>query len=216
MGWREQTAMTEREEFVRLAQQGGIPFRDLCRRFGISAKTGYKWVGRADESTPAWSSDRSRRPHTSPGRTSPEIEDLVVAARQQYPTWGGRKIVRLLDREHVTPLPAPSTVTTILHRHNLIGPGSNLGQKAFQRFEHPHPNAMWQMDFMGHQPTATQRLHPLTLIDDHSRYALGVWACPHQQKTTVEAHLTSAFRRYGLPVAILTTTVHRGPQASGA
>lgn len=204
MPWREQTAMSEREEFVQLARQEAVPFRELCRRFTISPKTGYKWLRRAEEAEPDWSADQSRRPHTSPGRTSPEIEEQVVAARLAHPNWGGRKLSRCLGTQEGPPVPAPSTITDILRRHGLIDPEVSLTQRPFHRFEHPHPNALWQVDFMGHLPTATQRLHPLTLIDDHSRYALGLWACPNQQGTVVHTHLTEAFRRYGLPVTILS------------
>lgn len=110
MPWREQTAMSEREEFVQLARQEAVPFRELCRRFTISPKTGYKWLRRAEEAEPDWSADQSRRPHTSPGRTSPEIEEQVVAARLAHPNWGGRKLSRCLGTQEGPPFPrqAPS------------------------------------------------------------------------------------------------------------
>ena len=100
-------------------------------------------------------------------------------------------------------MPAPSTVTGILRRHGLLVPGDDAPRR-WQRFEHDAPNDLWQLDFMGHLPLADgQRVHPLTLLDDHSRFALGVVACPHEQQPLVRDQLTRAFRRYGLPVAIL-------------
>ncbi|MBX3070997.1 MAG: IS481 family transposase [Thermomicrobiales bacterium] len=204
MAWREQTSMTEREEFVALATSEAISMRALCDRFGVSRKTGYKWLARADSGGAGWSADHSRRPHRSPGRTAADVEARVVAARQAHPAWGGRKLHQWLRDQGVETVPAPSTITDILHRHDLIDPAHPSSQPIPQRFERPRPNDLWQLDFMGHLAMATDRVHPLTLIDDHSRYLLGVWACPHEQRELVQTHLTSAFQRYGLPLAILT------------
>jgi len=203
MAWREQTCMTEREEFVALASTQSISFRSLCDRFGVSRKTGYKWLARADSGAPDWSADRSRRPHNSPGQTPVEIEALVLAVRQQHPAWGGRKLQQWLINQGAEIVPAPSTITDILHRHALIAADHPAAAPVPQRFERPRPNDLWQLDFMGHLAMASGRLHPMTLIDDHSRYALGVWACPHEQRELVQTHLTSAFQHYGLPLAIL-------------
>jgi transposase InsO family protein len=92
----------------------------------------------------------------------------------------------------------------ILHRHGQIAPEASEPRTTPQRFAHPHPNDLWQLDFMGHLPLAAGRLHPLCLLDDHSRYCLGVWACANEQRVTVWTHLTDAFARFGLPLAILT------------
>jgi transposase InsO family protein len=74
----------------------------------------------------------------------------------------------------------------------------------FHRFEHPAPNELWQMDFMGHRPLDRGRVHPWTLLDDHSRFALGLTACANEQHATVKDHLTAVFRRYGLPRILLS------------
>ena len=90
MPWKEITAMSQRKEFVHLAMTEDVNFRCLCRRFGISAKTGYKWLGRYGEGGEEALRDHSRRPHTSPFRTSPSsIEQVVLAVRQAHPAWGG-------------------------------------------------------------------------------------------------------------------------------
>lgn len=206
MVWRERTVMTEREEFVAmaLAADRTVSISELCRRFGVSRTTGYKWLERASCGAPDWSADRSRRPTTSPGRTPADVEAQVVQARLEHPQWGGRKLHHVLCDQGVEHVPAPSTITGILHRHGLINPDHPSAQPALTRFEHPRPNDLWQLDFMGHLPTATVRLHPLTLIDDHSRYALGLWACANERRETVEMHLISVFERVGLPLAILT------------
>lgn len=202
MPWQEKDTMSLRREFVELAQQEGANIRALCRHFGISPKSGYKWLQRCAESVGSRVlTDRSRRPHTSPGRTATEIEAAIVALRQAHPAWGGRKIARrLLDLEAIHL--APSTVTSILHRHGLIRPEDSEAAKPWQRFEHEAPNALWQMDFKGHFPTPTGKCHTLSVLDDHSRFNLALGACARTDTTQVRLHLEQVFRRYGLPVRI--------------
>jgi len=92
MPWREVSRMDRRIEFVALAQQPGSNRRELCRRFEISAKTGYKWLARAVvEESGEWYADRSRRPHVSPQRSAAELEAGVLRLRDEYPVWGARK-----------------------------------------------------------------------------------------------------------------------------
>ena len=104
----------------------------------------------------------------------------------------------------MAPLPAVSTLTAILRRHGRLDPAQRAGQpRALQRFEHPHPNALWQMDFKAGWPCGAGRCHPLTILDDHSRYALSLAACPNQRTATVRAQLVTTFQRYGLPDRVL-------------
>ena len=193
-----------RVEFVALALQPGANRRELCRRFGIAPATAYKWLRRHAAAGPAGLQDRSRRPHRSPGRTAPAVEQAVLALRAQDPVWGARKLRVLLAREGVEALPATSTITAILRRHGALDPAQGAGQpRAFQTFEHPYPNALWQMDFKAPLPCGPRRCHPLTVLDDHSRYALALQACADQRTATVRAHLVAAFQRFGLPDRIL-------------
>jgi transposase InsO family protein len=202
MPWKEKSAMDQRREFVALAMQEGANRRELCRRFGVSPPTAYKWMERAAAGGSEWPADLSRRPHHSPGRTSAAIEALVLKVRDAHPAWGARKIVRCLERQSIDP-PADSTVHAILQRHRRILEKNRKGE-ATGRFEYPAPNLLWQMDFKGYKPLANgKNCHPLTVVDDHSRYALCLSACANQQGATVQTHLTSAFRRYGLPEALL-------------
>src|SRR6266850_533792 len=147
MPWREVNAMSERKEFIMLANREDISFRMLCRRFGISPGTGYKLLDRYRHDGEASWKDRSRRPHHSPGRTAPAIEAKIVQLRRKHPTWGGRKLCVRLRALGVNPLPAPSTITDILHRHGLIHSDESAKHTAWQRFEHAAPNDLWQMDF---------------------------------------------------------------------
>jgi transposase-like protein len=109
--------MSLKEEFVALARQPGSNKRELCRRFGISPETGYKWLRRYEAQGWQGLQEKSRRPITSPILTQSALEAEVVKLRQEHPAWGGRKISSNLKFSI-----APSTVTNVLHRHALILP----------------------------------------------------------------------------------------------
>jgi transposase InsO family protein len=192
--------MDSRAEFVALARGDDANMAELCRRFGISRKTGYKWLGRATAGNGF--EDRSRRPLASPERTAAAIETTVVELRLEHPTWGGRKIHHRLRDLGRTPVPAASTISGILRRHGLIGPEESRRHVAFQRFEHVRANALWQMDFKGHFAHAGGRCHPLTVLDDHSRFSICLAACENERTPTVRDQLTTRFQRYGLPERI--------------
>lgn len=214
MPWQEVSVMDERREFVRLAHQDGANRRELCRRFGISPETGYKWLGRSTAGDDVLS-DRSRRPHCSPWRTRAEIEARVLAVRDAHPAWGARKIERCLEREGYE-TPAISTVHTILRRHGRIVEPTRNGGRCYQRFEKPAPNLLWQMDFKGWIAlTNGAKCHPLTMVDDHSRYALCLKACGNEQRVTVQGHLQNTFQRHGLPDAIFVDNGSPWGDASG-
>jgi transposase InsO family protein len=199
MPFLEQSVMSQKEEFVLLALKEGANRRALCRRYGISAQLGYKLITRYKAEGPKGLEARSRRPRQSPKQTPASVEQEVVALRHKHPCWGGRKIAARLKALDTEDVPSPSTVTGILRRHALLGPGCASGQKAFIRFEHAEPNHLWQMDFKGHFALGSVRCHPLTVLDDHSRFNLCLAACPNEQTETVQDRLTATFRRYGLP-----------------
>jgi transposase InsO family protein len=212
MPWREVSIVEQRLEFVALAEQEGANRRELCRRFAISATTGYKWLRRArehgprKEATQSWASDRSRRPHRSPDRAPASLETAVLQVRDAHPAWGARKIRRCLERAHGKDgglaVPAASTVHEILSRHGRIVPTERAAAPG--RFEHPQPNLVWQMDFKGRTAMQAGRwCHPLTVVDDHSRYAVCLQACGDETGATVRQRLERVFRRYGLPEAFL-------------
>lgn len=208
MPWDEVTTVSLRKEFVMLALQEGINRRELCRRFGISPKTGYKWLDRYAAEGQAGLQDRSRRPNHSPGRTLSAMEETVVELRQAHPAWGARKLNRRLKRLGHQGVPSPSTISAILRRHALIDETASLQHQAFVRFAYEAPNQLWQMDFKGHFALASGRCHPLTVLDDHSRFNLTLHACLDEQGPTVQQALTTTFRRYGLPERLL---VDNGP-----
>ncbi|WP_254073240.1 IS481 family transposase [Acidisphaera sp. S103] len=203
MPWKSGTVMDSRREFVRLVEQGDISVAELCRRFAISRETGYVWLRRYRAEGEAGLRDRSSRPLTSPTRCAPEIESHIVDLRGIRPSWGGRKLGQRLRDLGVTRVPAASTVTEVLRRHGLLDPAESEQRTPPQRFERSAPNELWQMDFKGHIAMDRGRCHPLTVLDDHSRYSIGVIACANETEQTVKAHLTDLFRRHGLPVAML-------------
>jgi transposase InsO family protein len=207
MPWREVSAMEQRREFVRLAMMEGVNRRELCRRFGISPEIGYKWLARA-RAGDGELLDRSRRPHDSPGRCPEATEAAILAVRQAHPAWGARKIKAWLGAQG-TWAPSVSTVHEVLRRHGRVEPFPEAPGKGWTRFEKEAPNLLWQMDFKGWMRLTTgERCHPLTLLDDHSRFSPALQACADQTGATVKGHLEQAFKRHGLPDAFF---VDNGP-----
>ena len=204
MPWRELTVTDQREEFVKLALASGANVRELCRRFGIARSCGHKWVARYLAEGREGLMDRSRRPHCSPGHTIEAVEAAVLRIREESNNaWGGRKIARVMRDEGAAEVPSPSTITEILRRHGKLEQRAHEHPGPHQRFEREHPNQLWQMDFKGDFPLSHGRCHPLTVIDDHSRYALCTQACGNEQDRPTRACLAAVFRRYGLPDAML-------------
>lgn len=203
MPWKEVTVMSVRMEFINLASMDDANVSELCRRFGISRKTGYKWLRRFNENGIAGLNDRSKRPLVSPRQTPADMENIVLGLRDGHEAWGGRKLRRrLLDLGHEQ-VPTGSTITQILRRNNRIDADESLKHVPCQRFERDEPNELWQMDFKGPVKTDAGLAHPLTVLDDHSRYSLVLSACLNQKTETVKDRLIQAFEKYGLPWRIL-------------
>jgi len=206
----------QRYEFVQLARVPGANVSALCRRFGLSRDCAYKWLKRYAAGGKAALADRSRRPAHSPGRLSAAQEAALVELRQRHPSWGARKLLARLAQTGQRALPAVSTAHQVLVRHGLVDwPPGTVPPRPWQRFERAEPNELWQMDFKGHFALGnSQRCHPLTVLDDHSRYALGLRACAGETDAEVRGHLIQIFRRYGLPRQILCD--HGPPWGNGA
>ena len=199
MGWREVSVADQRREFVMLASLAGANISALCGRFGISRQTGHLWLRRLAAGECGFE-DRSRAPLHSPRRLADADAARILAVRDAHPAWGARKIAAVLQRAGVAP-PAASTIHAVLSRHGRIAPDSP--GRPYGTFERTAPNALWQMDFKGRIRLGSGAwLHPLTIIDDHSRFAVGLAACSNQQTGTVQARLEAVFRHHGLPEAI--------------
>jgi transposase InsO family protein len=203
MGWKNDL-MSQRLEFLSLALAPGANFSGVCRRFGISRKTGYKWAARFAQHGRVGLADRSRRPSRSHNKTCPECEEQIEQVRRVHPSWGPRKLRRFIQRQGRVDLPAVSTFGRILRRRGLVDTLKSGAHQPWIRFERAAPNQLWQMDFKGH--FALQRggrCHPLNVLDDCSRYVLGLEACADQRCGTVQQRLQQLFERHGLPEQIL-------------
>lgn len=198
MPWRAMEVREQRVEFVVRALRGE-PLSGLCREFGVSRPTGYKWLGRYRAGGVAAIAERSRKPLHCPARTAPELEARIVALREVYPDWGARKLAVLLGRQGIE-IPS-STVHRVLLRHGLVR-DQDRHQPAVRRFEREQPNELWQMDFKGPKrwPAACTAL---SVIDDHSRYLVALEGTARPEGRLVQRHLRQAFEQCGLPEAML-------------
>lgn len=204
MPWNPCDTMKLKRDFVELANRQDANMRDVCRRFGISPPTGYKWLSRYREQGMEGLEERSRIPWASPGKTARTLEAQILKVRENHPAWGGRKIRRWLQNKGTPAVPSASTITEVLRRHGLLATPSGPSGKGWTRFEKDAPNDLWQMDFKGWIRTENGgRCHPLTLLDDHSRFNLLLEACGRETMGQVKPLLERAFAHYGLPAAIL-------------
>ena len=200
MPWRVKDVMEQRMEFVIRAVQGREPLSGLCREYGISRPTGYLWTRRYREvGSVQGLGERSRRPQNSPGRTPSEMEERVVALRRQH-GWGAKKLGVLLARERI-PLKVV-TVNRILKRRGLLV-AEECHRPATQRFEREAPNQLWQMDFKGPWAVVEGQCYPLSILDDHSRYLVGLHALRGTEAAGVAYGLMRTFETYGVPEAML-------------
>jgi transposase InsO family protein len=201
MPWQTLDLMSQREEFLALAALKAVSFSELCRRFRISRKTGYKWRQRQQGGEPL--GDRSRRPHRSPRRYDGVVVAELKALYAQW-GWGGRKLRRRLQDLGHGSVPAASTCTQILRRSGAYADQPPPASVAWQRFARALPNELWQMDHKSEIPMqAGGRCYPLTVLDDHSRFNLVLDAAAKRDGPTVRQALTRAFATYGLPEAML-------------
>jgi len=201
MPWKETDVMSERIRFVVEALAGGETIRALCGRYGISRKTGHKWLRRYREVESLGAlEEHSRRPRHSPRQTEERIEDRVVELRQQY-GWGSRKLGCLLEHEGIRI--GRRTIDRILNRKGLIAV-EGRSRPAVERFERAVPNELVQMDFKGpYALSGGSTCLPLSLLDDHSRYALALAPLPSSHTEGVQGVLEAAMRRFGVPESIL-------------
>jgi len=205
--------MSERVKFLAAYLEcEGSNFSDLCQDFGISRKTGYKWVRRYEADGVAALKDRSRAPHVHPNAIREDIVQAILAIRRQHPRWGPRKLKVVLSRKRPrTLLPAASTIGEILTREGLVRPrrrarrSSPYGERLR---EYDAPNAVWCADFKGCLPIGGirggARCHPLTISDGYSRFLLRCHALRRPLSQYAKRVFESAFCEYGLPRAIRT------------
>ncbi len=200
MTWRETKGiMEQRVEFVIKAMSGeGIS--SLCREYSISRTTGYKWLNRYIlAGSINGIREKSRRPKYSPFRTDEHIEERVIELRKRY-GWGAKKLHVLLNREGIEL--SVATINRVLDRNGLVE-AEERHRPATKRFEKSLCNELWQMDFKGEWKVEEGLVFPLTIIDDHSRYSIGVYALPGTSMEPVQDRLVKTFSNYGVPEAML-------------
>lgn len=201
MPWKETRPMEERFRFIALEENWGGSFSELCEEFGISRRTGYKWLKRyGEQGTLAALADRSRRPRKSPRRTAAEPEEQVVAYRNEY-GWGAKKIAALLQSQQGLSL-SVATVNRILSRRGLVN-SIHQHQPALGSFERSRPLELIQSDFKGPMGRPGNQSQPLSVLDDHSRTLLGLFALQQHTYEQVMPCFRSVFQEHGVPEGML-------------
>lgn len=198
--------MNQRSEFVLRAVQTAN-FRDLCREYGISAKTGYKWKQRFIEEGLAGMADQSRRPISAPGGLAEAVVCELVQLKQKHPTWGARKIRELYIRKHAGEAPSESSVKRVFMRAGLVEKRRVRSRERSGRLHSGRrataPNEVWTVDFKGWWLGAEgRRCEPLTVRDEFSRYVLELRTLENARYETVRAAFERLFAQHGLPAAI--------------
>lgn len=209
MPWSETSPMDQRTQFIADFLRDTVNVTELCDLYGVSRKTGYKWIDRYLRQGPAGLEERSRKPWVSPRATPEEIVQVFLEVRRRHPSWGAKKRLSIVHKRHPRwDLPGRSTVCDILLRHGMVPK-----KKHRRRIGHPGkpassllaPNDCWSADFKGQFKMGNgQYCYPLTVTDNVSRFLLGCQALD----TTAVAHakpvFTRLFREFGLPKRIRT------------
>lgn len=201
MPWESRTVEDQRREFAEAAESCRN-FSALCREFGITRRTGYKWLERYRRGECL--SDRSRKPLTSPGKTPPETEAKILRLREENPGWGAATLRKVLEKSGEDGIPSARTVNSILNRNGCISEEESLKRCPTKRFEKNACNEMWQTDFKGEfRTTDGKYCYPLDILDDHSRFAIRIDASD-STANVVKKSFKSAFLEYGMPKSILS------------
>ena len=220
MAWIEESPMSQKFRFIGDYLNNYFSVTELCKRFGISRKTGYKWINRYQSSgMPDAIFDLSKRPHNSPAKTADEIVQALLKVRDKHPFWGPRKLLNLVEKKHPDwTLPAESTVALILKRNGYIKP-----RRKRTRRHHPgrplaemiRPNQVWTADFKGQFKTQDGLYcYPLTVADGFSRYLFAIDGMLSPLQKPVKTVFKRLFEEYGLPEKIRTD--NGNPFASNA
>ena len=200
MPWKDKTVEELRKEFTEAAENCSN-FSSLCREFGITRATGYKWVKRYENNETL--SDRSRRPNITANKTAEKIETQIIETRTIHPGWGAKKIKVSLENKGVE-MPCVKTVNNILNRYGCISKEESLKHKAFTRFEKERCNEMWQTDFKGEFKMQNGNYcFPLDIFDDHSRFVIRIKPSESTSNLVLPT-FREAFYEYGMPDSVLS------------
>ena len=209
MPWSNFSPMDQKTQFIADFLRHSQSIADLCRHYNISRKTAYKWINRYRQNSISGLEDRSRKPRSCPHQTDPDIVEAILLARRHHPTWGAKKLLKLLSKRYPDRIwPARTTVCDLLARHGLV-------KKSRKRRHLPHPgkpssiisapNQVWCADFKGQFKTKDGRYcYPLTIADGFSRYLIGRQGLLTTECASAKPIFEKVFREFGLPERIRT------------
>jgi putative transposase len=209
MPWSQTSPMDQKTQFIAAYLRDRLSMTELCELYGVSRKTGYKWVDRDLTHGPQGLEARSRRPSTSPRHTPDHVVAAILEARQRHPSWGAKKLVSILSTRHPRwPWPARSTACDILNRHGLVPKKRQrraIGHPGKPTSHIGAPNEVWSADFKGHFTTGDGRYcYPLTITDGYSRFLLSCQALSSTSVAEAKPVFTRVFKEFGLPQRIRT------------
>jgi putative transposase len=209
MPWSHTSPMDQKTQFIADYLRDRLSMTELCQLYGVSRKTGYKWVDRYLTHGPQGLEERPRRPSTSPRQTPDHVVAAILEARQRHPSWGAKKLVSILSARHPRwPWPARSTVCDILSRNGFVPK-----RRKRRSIGHPGkpirhigaPNDVWSADFKGQFKTGDGLYcYPLTVADGYSRFLLGCQALSSTRVAEAKPVFTRLFKEFGLPTRIRT------------
>jgi putative transposase len=209
MPWSQTSPMDQKTQFIAAYLRDRLSVTELCELYGISRKTGYKWIDRYLIHGPQGLEERSRRPSTSPRHTPDHVVAAIVEARRRHPSWGAKKLLSILCKRHARwPWPARSTVCDILSRNGLVPKKRKrrvIGHPGKPTSHIDAPNDVWSADFKGHFKTGDGRYcYPLTITDGYSRFLLSCQALSSTSVAEAKPVFTRVFKEFGLPRRIRT------------
>ena len=208
MPWKETDAMSEKREFIKAVMKKEETFKDICRKYGISEKTGYKWWNRFQEMGIAGLSEETRAPKRSPNMLDSDTTAELLGIRFKHPTWGAKKLQVLYERNHRgEEIPSISSITRILGKagqikRRRVKHAKVRTKRLKQQLKAEAPNDVWCIDFKGWWMSDGERCEPFTVRDKYSRYVLCARLMRTKSAEAVKAVMQELFREYGLPKAI--------------
>jgi putative transposase len=207
MPWKEHRKMSLKMEFVEKASRPGVRMAELCRQYGISRETGYKWLNRFKREGYTGLEEQSRAPHSSPLMKAEDLVQAVLSAREAHPRWGPKKLYGVIKRRFGDETPSQSTIARILRRFGQVRERRarrpmSLIEKAPEVVANK-PNDVWTVDFKGWWRSLDgYRCEPLTVRDAFSRYILAVEVLEGTAEVGVREVFERLFRKHGLPSTI--------------
>ena len=209
MPWSHTSPMDQRTQFIAAYLRDRLSVTELCELYGVSRKTGYKWIDRYLMHGPQGLEERSRRPSTSPRHTPDHVVAAILEARRRHPSWGAKKLLSILCKRHPRwPWPARSTVCDILSRHGFVPKKRKrrvIGPPGKPTSSIDAPNDVWSADFKGHFKTGDGHYcYPLTITDGYSRFLLSCQALSSTSVAEAKPVFMRVFKAFGLPRRIRT------------